>query len=1706
MRSTLTFYLLFLITLFCPLLVSGQVIQTYGSNSGAAGVPVSYINMIQGLFGNGVQIQNVIVNCDTLTPYVGNGQLAGQSPQMGWFVGPGTNIPLTNGLLMTSGNIGSVAQTNTIGSTGIITTANLQDPDLEIVAGLTPGSSRDACRIEFDIYPLCDTLGIQYIFGSEEYMEFVGSINDAFGFFLTGPNPIGPAYANTNIATLPIAGQPPVTIASVNCNTNGAFYQCNEPNPPGTCAVNCPPNGAATSIMYDGLTVALWARARVFPCQWYHVKLAVADMSDQVWDSGVLLQAGGITCLGGSSVNITAVNVNNPTQSIAEEGCSGVTVTFDAGIPVTSAITINLATGGTATNSVDYPAIAPSITIPVGASTASLTINPFSDAIPEGTETVFIYCTYSACGGTITDTVTFNIIDPVTVDAGPDITTCSDVLTPIGVLPGPGSTVVGWNWTPAGNLINAQTPTPSANVSLPAGGSPVTTTYTLTGTDLLGCTATDQMNLTVIPSPAAAIAMQDTVCVGLPAGATYAGTPLIAGGSYTWTFGNALGGAQGLPNQTLSWLAPNLGNQVVSLIVQNGNCISQPATKDIFVRDLPSSNFSITPSACMGQTITVSYIGGAPMTSNFIWAFPGASNVLPLANQSYQVTYPAPGTYNVSLTVNQAGCVGNTTTKPTTIFPNPTSTFSYPTNICVNDSNSVVYTGTASPFAVYQWDFGDAVVISGSGPGPYTMSWTTPSSQNIHRICLVVSESGCTSDTNCVFVNVYPKPVASFTPIPDTACFIGNNISFIYTGTPGANSYSWNFGSSATPPTMLNVANPQNIQYLNDGLKTVSLVVTQNGCKSDTAKRDVLIIPQPSANFNASSSNVCLNGCITFTYTGSPVYAGQAYSWDFGAGASPQFSTLVNPGCVQYTTPGFKTVTLTVDLFGCIETKTIQIFVGNGNPQVSAGADTSLCQGAAPIELQGMVVFGTGTPAYGYSWWCSNPPLCGIDSVNVLKPQVNPGSSPMTYYFQVTDAIGCVSNVDSVVVTVKPRPLVNAGPDKSICGDPNSFGVFLNGSVTNSAQCPGPYTYSWTCNLAPNCGMNPGQEILEDPYVRPLQTTIYTLIVTAANGCSSLVNTLDTASTVTVTVVPQPPVEAGTYKEICFGQSVQMNGFGGTGPACTFQWTPNTPIAGVQNATNPTTFVTPQQTTTYTLSVTCNGCTSSDTVTVKVNTLPTGAIEPPVWDMCQGESLQLQGFADGDPFGNVYSYSWSPSTGLSNPNIANPICTADTTTTYQLFVKTALCEGFFDNITVTVKPTPIVSISTPDTTICYGEKMILFSSHVFAGTVPATPIIYSWSPASGNIQSPNQDDTWVAPTQTTTYTVSCTVAGGCGTTDQVTVYVTPKIEAQATTDKDMICDEGFVTLTASGGANGPYTYTWSPTNSLSNPFGQTTIATPSITTTYYLTVNENGCTGNDSITINVLPQPDLNYGTSNTKGCVPLEVGFFDNSTDALGYVWNFGDGSPISNQPIVTHTYTTPGTYTATYTVIGSGGCVASVQISNIEVADTSFADFTSNPPIDSILYLPNHEVQFTDLSPNSVAWWWNFGDGTYSGEQNPVHTYRNPGEYSVSLAVTNENGCTSHITKFPYKVLPPGLFVPNTFTPNGDGIHDTFGVNYDGTESFLMSIYDRWNNTVFSTNNPSEQWDGKDLRGKEVSDGTYYYSLKIGNKVYSGHVLLVK
>lgn len=898
-------------------------------------------------------------------------------------------------------------------------------------------------------------------------------------------------------------------------------------------------------------------------------------------------------------------------------------------------------------------------------------------------------------------------------------------------------------------------------------------------------------------------------------------------------------------------------------------------------------------------------------------------------------------------------------------------------------------------------------------------------------------------------------------------------------------------GSVTFPANVANVNVPiaPVADGLTEGLENIIVIVQDSLCfgsQADTAILEIDDLPVADAG---PDLNFCAGD--TGQLQGVPVTGG-TYQWVPVAGLS---DPAIPDPLVSLTTAGSFDYLFNVSLAnGCIATDTAVVVI-EPRPDITMFPDASFCEGEGGAQI-GAIASGGLAPLY-YTWWCdSTSTFCGLDSAFDNDPFANPTVSTW-YYAQITGSNGCKSAIDSMFVTVLPKPTVDAGPDQYICPD-SAPGVIINPTVSNGV---GPFTYQWS----PALGLN-DPNIL-NPFARPDTTTIYSLVVTAGNGCSSELTTIDTNATVSVIVNPLPIAIAHLPSDeidLCFGDSVNLQGVGsGAGPDYSFQYSP---IVGLSNPNIQSPMASPALTTEYVLTVFSNGCPSyGDTVRVVVHPQPT--IDAGVdFEICLGEEGQLDGEVD-VLVNETYVLNWSPLDGIiGDPNITNPIVSPDTTTTYVLtaFSEEWGCYGTPDSVTVNVNSTPIADAG-PNLNICDGDSIVLNGSFGYTTTLPApiNDVFYSWSP-NQSLSDSTVLDPLAWPGQSIYYYLTVSHEN-CSTWDSMLVTVNPQPIAMVLADTNVICGGDSVQLSASGGV-GNASFTWTPTAGLDDPVSPTPLASPTETTLYSIVVEENGCIDTTEIDIQVIPRPTPAFVQSTSQGCAPFTVNFLDLSTDALNWVWTFGDNGDISNLQNPEHEYTEPGNYDVSLTVIGPGGCAAVSDPIRIEVGEGPQAEFTSTPGYPVELYMPSTEVQFQNQSQFANSYIWDFGDGTASDLVDPSHGFNEPGTYYVRLLARDEFGCSDTILHGPYIVMAPELFIPNVFSPNNDDINDRFLVEYSGSQPIDLQVFDRWGVRVYQSKNKTQGWNGLDENGSAVSEGVYFYRLVVGDKEFAGEVTLVR
>jgi gliding motility-associated-like protein len=252
--------------------------------------------------------------------------------------------------------------------------------------------------------------------------------------------------------------------------------------------------------------------------------------------------------------------------------------------------------------------------------------------------------------------------------------------------------------------------------------------------------------------------------------------------------------------------------------------------------------------------------------------------------------------------------------------------------------------------------------------------------------------------------------------------------------------------------------------------------------------------------------------------------------------------------------------------------------------------------------------------------------------------------------------------------------------------------------------------------------------------------------------------------------------------------------------------------------------------------------------------------------------------------------------------------------------------------------------------------------------------------------------------------------------------------------------------------------------------------------------------------------PVTSFAFDTYCGCAPLCI-FFENTTVTTTYTtfwqWNFGDGTmSITESP--TYCYTTPGIFNVTLTAFDTLGCVDTGYASaSIVVTEPPQAQFSISPvsPVSS-----GTPIQFTDESNGASSWYWMFNDSdtTTSTLQNPSFTYPENGEYLAQLVVTN-GSCSDTASIFIQVDIGFTIYVPNAFTPNGNGVNELFrpqGVFWK-SEGYRFSVFNRWGEQIFQTNDINAGWDGS-YKGSVVQQDTYVWKVIVFDYQGKEHQLI--
>lgn len=757
--------------------------------------------LAQFLSGPGVTVSNASITC----PPGGSGIFT---------QGGTTNLGLNEGVVLTSGDaLGEDYAGNTVGVMGPNNSGSFTgttpsppgggfgwpgDADLDL---LIPNyTTNDACFLEFDVSSVCaDTIRFNYVFGSEEYLEWVNStFNDVFGLFVSGPGIPG----TINVAEVP-GGGGVVSINNVNDITNSAYYVDNGDG------FTAPQNVDSFYVQYDGLTVVMEAFFPVIPGSTYNLKLAVADAGDTALDSGIFIEAGSLTA------NVVQVTSSTSVSGFPDvvEGCVNGIINLSVGEPLLDSLVIGLEYSGDAVNGVDYVDVATggilpdSVVMVPGDSAVFIIFSAIEDFITEGQESLVINILNSCF--VAADSVIINLTDEIEVGVTySDTTICAGDPIDLGAFG-----AVNYLWGPNTDISDPNSVTPIVSPQS-------TTVYTVTGT-VGPCTDEDQVTVNVEPNAIADAGPDLQICYG--SSVQLPGNMSQNAISYSWSPSTALSDSS---------IAEPIASPTISTeyILTTSNASGCEDIDTVFIEVVPNVTADAGPDEliCNGQIASLIASGGV----TYEWTpsdglscddcpNPAAN---PDVTTTYTVTaYVSPSCFDTDeITVEVSS---------TTIDAGPDFT------VCT-DATETIGPASSDPSLTYTWVDGDGNFISNDANPTIDVSSPDGSPIEFFYTLSIEDAAGCIN-TDEVSINLLGLPTIN-AGINDTI-IEGESAILNGVGAGSNGTYLW------TPSD--GILNPSSSVTATFPAETTTYTLSgtnDQGCEA-TDEVTVVVVPRPYA-------------------------------------------------------------------------------------------------------------------------------------------------------------------------------------------------------------------------------------------------------------------------------------------------------------------------------------------------------------------------------------------------------------------------------------------------------------------------------------------------------------------------------------------------------------------------------------------------------------------------------------------------------------------------------------------------------------------------------------------------------------------------------------------------------------------------------------------------------------------------------------------
>jgi PKD repeat protein len=1256
--------------------------------------------------------------------------------------------------------------------------------------------------------------------------------------------------------------------------------------------------------------------------------------------------------------------------------------------------------------------------------------------------------------------------------------------------------IVTWDWHFGDGspdvIINAPGGNPNVSHTFIGNATPHTVRLTVTTSD--GCIAFIEHVVNSMPSPIASFSFPTSncaqQCVLFTDNSQGNGGGIIT--NWHWDFGDpASGGNNNSTSQSPCHTFSAPGTYTVTEIVYNATNCTDTSIQTITIITLPLFNFH-ADTVCLGSLTTFhfdSIPGSIGTISQYLWNFDdGQTSSLKNPTHPYQTS----GVFNVTLTVTTTeGCI-NHITKPVLVIPPPVASFITTAPACAGDS--VLFTSLSSTphgiISTWAWTFGDG--DTGTGPivshlyangGTYPVTLTITTSDN------------CTA-TKTIQVVINPAPTADFM-YATTRCA---QMPFQFTdqsqqgGVSPIAQWLWNFGDPTSGPDNTSTIKNPTHAFTHSGNFWVNLMVTtQVGC-FDSIGHTVSVNASPVAKFTADTA--CMGSPTHFADSSIANSASMvSWLWDFGELSSgpSNTSTLQNPEHT-YGASGIYTVMLTVtNSNSCTHDTTKQITV-YPKPQAMFSASVS-CVGDSTSFTDLSNAPGSALAAW---FWDFGD---GGNSTIENPKHIYTSAGTFNVKLRVTNLSGCADSIVIPIIT-RPKPVAAFSYNSFFC--PAGQVVFQDQSQGSGSAI---VQREWI--------FEPGQtsSMINPNFIYSITDTTYlvTLIVTDSYGC------MDTVSD----SVYVKPGFAFTFRNdtVCYKNPTHFTAVDlAKGDSLyNVSWNFGDPNSGPPNISylfNPQHTFSQPGIYAVKLKVTdSDNCTDSLYRDVTVYALPA-----PAFSIISAPCDSVIHFRDSSSAGSGTIFSWEWTFGDGSPVLIIPgsVGSGDTShiylveNTYPVVLKVTNSFGCYDTIMKTAEAYPCIfaSFTHNDTLMC-ARYNIAFSD----SSLPVN-IINQWH--------------WIFGDGTdTTYTHHAAVIhhtfADPGVYDvRLIIHATVPVSGRTFVDTSLqslvihptplpyfsnlsVCKKQFTVFQDTSKTFGTAINSWkwifgesysgsNDTSHLKNPTHKYDSA--GTYTVRMVVMNHFGCKDSIIKPTRVFEIPTAIFNHS--LACSGNPTYFTDKSLIAdtaniVNWLWNFGEATAKKDTSLLqdpVHQYKTDGDYLVRLIIKDQHGCYDTVD-STIKVYVTPVSSFTYTDNINNM----TGKLQFNNKSTGADTYFWDFGNGQTSTDENPIVTYANDGSYLIMLISDNQYNC-SDTTFYKYEFIFKGLYIPNAFAPSNLGstanVFAPVGVNL---KQFKIEVFDNWGHLLWTSialdplGRPTESWDGKDSNGVLLPSGTYMW-----------------